>query len=435
MKKIIFIITAVLLVNLALASECGLLEDKITSSKIICKNTYTVPEGITIQGNNLLIDFNNSTFIGDNSGIGITIKDSFNLTLKNIKIINYQSAILAESSVFNIENSSISSNILGIYLKDSYFTQKNSIIEKNKKKDILKIFSNNSSGNQEKKEDLQKTRSKDEEIITNIVEDSLLSELPVRILDHQKALEHINFIKSKEITEDSIIFTIKVKAIEDTENLVLYEYFPKELAEDASEITSSHDFEIIEKDPVIKINIGKLKKDEEAVIVFEIKNPKEVKNPLSIFTIETRNNNIKTLMYSSYILFFIMSFLTVNLEKRYKKAFSFVNSRLDKGYSEKNIKDNFQRAGWPSSLASEIINIAKQKNLKYRIKGFLNNYKSLITIIVLITYLSLFWIFDLGVKIFLSEPIAFYSLIAINLFLILRSGKIFWSLMRYMFVR
>ncbi len=116
MKLLLFSLFLYLLPLLALAQERSLAKGmKISKTTKIKKSIYAIDAPadsasavITIQGNNIVIDFNNAVLKGSSKksrpddffGIGILVKNSKNVTIKNLKANRYKLAFKAT----NVEN-------------------------------------------------------------------------------------------------------------------------------------------------------------------------------------------------------------------------------------------------------------------------------------------------------------------------------------------
>ena len=98
----------------------------ITASTEIPRGVYKLDgtadfktPAITIQGNNITVDFNNSLLVGSSAtqqpdsffGIALYVKNSHNVLIKNLKTIHYKISIVADnSSNLKIENCNLSYN-------------------------------------------------------------------------------------------------------------------------------------------------------------------------------------------------------------------------------------------------------------------------------------------------------------------------------------
>ena len=128
MHKIVAFITIALLSSILVsAQELPLVKGmKITKSTKIKKGTYKIDASaisgssvITITGNDITIDFNNALLKGSNRkinpdeffGVGIVIKNSKNVTIKNLKASGYKVALMATNSEkLTLENCDLSYN-------------------------------------------------------------------------------------------------------------------------------------------------------------------------------------------------------------------------------------------------------------------------------------------------------------------------------------
>src|ERR1043165_4654207 len=120
-KKIILLSFVVALFNYSFCQEKPLAKGlKITKSIKFQKQTYKLDADtslsksvIVIEGNNIVVDFNNSTLKGSNSkknpddffGVAIFVKGGKNITIKNLKAKGYRIALLARNvSNLTIDN-------------------------------------------------------------------------------------------------------------------------------------------------------------------------------------------------------------------------------------------------------------------------------------------------------------------------------------------
>lgn len=126
-KNVAFITVALLSSILVNAQELPIVKAmKITKSTKIKKGTYKIDASaisgssvITITGNNITIDFNNALLRGSNRkinpdeffGVGIVIKNSKNVTIKNLKASGYKVALMATNTEkLSLENCDLSYN-------------------------------------------------------------------------------------------------------------------------------------------------------------------------------------------------------------------------------------------------------------------------------------------------------------------------------------
>ncbi|MEP7372650.1 MAG: right-handed parallel beta-helix repeat-containing protein [Chitinophagaceae bacterium] len=128
MRKIAFLIPVIFFFSMQVsAQEKAVIKGmKITKTTKIRKGVYKVDASeasgfavITITGNNITIDFNNALLKGSNkkinpdefSGIGILIKNSKNVTIKNLKASGYKVALMATNvEKLTLDNCDLSYN-------------------------------------------------------------------------------------------------------------------------------------------------------------------------------------------------------------------------------------------------------------------------------------------------------------------------------------
>ena len=126
-KKISVLIISFLILNSSKAQEKSLVGNmKITKSMKIKKSVYALDAAedltkplLVIEGNNITIDFNNAILKGSNKkqepdkffGVAIIIRNSENVTIKNLKIKGYKVALLARNvNKLTLDNCDLSYN-------------------------------------------------------------------------------------------------------------------------------------------------------------------------------------------------------------------------------------------------------------------------------------------------------------------------------------
>jgi len=113
-KQIITLISCLMFITSIYAQEKSIIKGmKISKTTKIRKGIYQINMGnsleqavILIQGDNLTVDFNNVTLQGNNNnrdpdeftGVGIIIRDSKNVVIKNLKTKGYKVALLARNT-------------------------------------------------------------------------------------------------------------------------------------------------------------------------------------------------------------------------------------------------------------------------------------------------------------------------------------------------
>ncbi|MBI4453922.1 hypothetical protein HY636_04740 [Candidatus Woesearchaeota archaeon] len=380
---IISVIVLILLASFAVG-ECIAPPSNLASNNfVIDKNTelctadYNINEGIIIGNDDVLLNCNNAKIIGEFSGIGIKIEEKNNITIINCDIKDFSTGIYVEDSTkISIANNILNNNRIGIILENSPDTAMNNNIdtsylkateiieandEKNKESsnepDSQNAGTNLTETNDEKEtenENIEETTEQSKEKINEenlkeinkeTTETSYLKEtvvnnppdtfLPVRTSDKTKALQSVEISKTRTLAIDKTgkektTYETTIKALKDIKGLVLYEYFPKSVAENIREINfeseggfGDADFEdkhsqfiLIEEDPLVKKELGDLKKDEVVTITYNLDRAiSGDTNPSSVVTIENSSRLITTLANISYIL---ALYLVLVLVKRYK---------------------------------------------------------------------------------------------------------------------
>lgn len=116
----------ILLLLLPLVSaECSDLIDGsiINTSTTLCSDTYDIPNGITIIGNNLIFDCNTAVLRGNmgSSEIGIMIENSTNVTLKNCNIVTFNQALFLNNVTHSlIEGNGFLKGRIGVRMYEAY---------------------------------------------------------------------------------------------------------------------------------------------------------------------------------------------------------------------------------------------------------------------------------------------------------------------------
>ena len=126
-KKIILLSVVITIFNISYSQEKPISKGlKISKSVKFQKQTYKLDADtslnkpiIVIEGNNIIVDFNNSTLKGSNSkkypdqffGVAIFVKGGKNITIKNLKAKGYKIALLAKNVTnLTIDNCDFSYN-------------------------------------------------------------------------------------------------------------------------------------------------------------------------------------------------------------------------------------------------------------------------------------------------------------------------------------
>ena len=112
--------------------ECGSIPTDgcvVTQDTIFEPGTYNLPNGISIEADNITLDCNDAKLVG--SGTGVYLYKKYKVTIKNCNFRNYKYPLYLTSSnnniIYNNDVNSSASNSYGIYLYNS----SNNIISKN----------------------------------------------------------------------------------------------------------------------------------------------------------------------------------------------------------------------------------------------------------------------------------------------------------------
>lgn len=109
----------------ALSRTCTRLEDpaRVMQSLTLCADNYypyDYPEGVLIEGDNLVFDCNSAVLHGKFKNSGIVLVNRENVTIKNCQVANYETGILIKGSKgIVILDSRFIRNYYGIKLIDS----------------------------------------------------------------------------------------------------------------------------------------------------------------------------------------------------------------------------------------------------------------------------------------------------------------------------
>ncbi len=372
-KKILTLLILGFILAAALVyGECIIPDNEmiISQDTIFCYVTYHLPAGIVINADGITLNCNNAVLQGYGFGEGIRILGVGNVIIENCIIKDYESGIYLKDSSNNvIKDNELIGNVNGVKLDNSAF---NSIV--NNKDESLKgpisfydEDAQEATNNTEEegieepdKEEIVNTISNEEEIIDitkdtntadetnkqteniteyvnkeiktkeniqniiNRIDKEVIDKITaIRTKDHETASNSVDIKKTKIISTDAksnnkgkTRFETSIRAKEDVNNLVIYEYIPKEIASDASEIRFYGKATIVENDPIIKKEIGSIKKDDVVVITYEVdKIIAGNTDPSSVVTIEGKTRWIDVLSGISYIL---AAYIALVIIKRYK---------------------------------------------------------------------------------------------------------------------
>ncbi|MFH1439287.1 MAG: NosD domain-containing protein [Candidatus Woesearchaeota archaeon] len=156
----------------------------------------------------------------------------------------------------------------------------------------------------------------EEKIINNI---NVIDEIvPIRKKDHLKAAVKVEIEKTRTIYPNKgdngkTYYETKITAKEDIKGLVVFEYFPKELARHVREVNfETNHMILIEEDPIVKKEVGDMNKGDVVIISYSLDKivdgsavnelDKGNLNPSSVVSIENSSKLINALANVSYIL-------------------------------------------------------------------------------------------------------------------------------------
>ena len=83
---------------------------QLKDSVILCQGEYFLDDGITVTGNDIILDCNNAILMGEFLRKGITVKDSKNVLIKNCIIKQYDIGLYAQNSEIRQENNNLNDN-------------------------------------------------------------------------------------------------------------------------------------------------------------------------------------------------------------------------------------------------------------------------------------------------------------------------------------
>lgn len=136
MKKEVFFILILLLIPFAYARDCEAPTAHIKNSVRFCGENYYPKYGINIEVDNMVVDCGNAVLQGEIiqgefNGIGISIIDKKNITIKDCKVAHYETGFLVKNSTqIKLIDSSMIRNKLGLKLVNSnnnFFERNNDI--------------------------------------------------------------------------------------------------------------------------------------------------------------------------------------------------------------------------------------------------------------------------------------------------------------------
>ena len=318
------------------SQECVVPEQgmEISENTLFCSGNFNLGEGISIISDNVVLDCDVASLVGDGLGYGILVKANDG-SIENCNLTNFEVGIyLEESSNNEILDNHISKNRFGIVLFGSEGnTIKDNILEENSRSDEIQISP--SKLFEEPEEIIIETEVLGEdEIYKNV-----LRVKNIDLSDEELAFEFENtFSKFFNITQKNLelkrIYSFNKTSGETKivlrivpriplQNLSVYEQIPKCMSDLVENIIfESDNYEVIEEDPLIVWTFEAL--SSEKIVSYEIF--KEIDNKckdlLVSFGIATQfgeeiteepdNSNLFLLfLLSLMVVFLVLAFMKI----------------------------------------------------------------------------------------------------------------------------
>lgn len=320
-KRIIIFLMMLVMASSAYSLDCIPLTDgmKISASNVlVCADTYSLPNGITVMRDGVHIDFNGAIIEGSLQNSGITVKGVSDVVIEDVSVTGYDFGILAEEANISIVDAKISDNVHGIHSYMSPIALSNVIYERNEED-----FYDANVDTSVPVSDVDYERQEYEEVevfkpytenFENVVDESIIDEIGIR-KGYEYAEGNVNISRNKTINEKTVEYSFTVVPNSDVRNLKVYEVIPKELVEHSYLIEASHEFEVVKEDPIIVFKFGDVKEGDKHTVVYKISKPELTEvNPFSVASIERLVNPsdskiIRVLFATALILFLVNSFI------------------------------------------------------------------------------------------------------------------------------
>jgi parallel beta-helix repeat protein len=120
LKKSWWIVIVLLLCPIVFACDTPLDGKTYTASQDFCNKRYYIPNGITIETDNVVLNCNNAILQGDFKTTGISIRDAKNVEIKNCNIINFRQGIdLKNVTNADIHDNQLLRNFIGVHIENS----------------------------------------------------------------------------------------------------------------------------------------------------------------------------------------------------------------------------------------------------------------------------------------------------------------------------
>lgn len=299
MKKLLIVLLMILLLPIAYA-VCIEPKDsmEIRENAVFCTGNYNLENGIRI-GNDIMVDCNKSSLIGNGIGYGILLKNANNVTVQSCNISNFEVGIYIHNSNNNvIKNNHLVKNKFGIALFNSANNDiDNNYFEDNARQNTINLQS--SLTEEEGKEENIVDKPTPQQIMREVIklkkpllaEDEILNEVN-SILDKYFNFTKENLEITREIyyneTDKSTSITIYLKPKRALLNVSVYEKIPKCVSSYVNKILfRTAGYEVINDDPLILWTFARVEKQEEVSYKVFKEIDEECRNLLAAFGIAT----------------------------------------------------------------------------------------------------------------------------------------------------
>jgi len=317
MKKIIFLIAFVLLSADAFA-ECIIPENgmNIMQSTVLCTGEYEIPDGISVNGNDITLDCSKASLTGSLYGKGIYAKGN-NIIIKNCILSSYDYGIYLESVPdAQLKNNNISDSIVGIYSLDSDAIVSDNIYQNNEK-DFLDVSKEEITLPAVSETEQTAVSAHKRVYFENITEQEIVYNLGIKE-GYEKAKDIIDIKRDKAKIGASVQYTLTVTSKKEVVGLMIYEHIPKNLADNSNKISSSAEFKVINEDPDIVFRLGHVKEGDSRVITYTISEADfSAKDPFAFAAIErTIEQTDSWIIRGLFVIALFLVLITRNIKKK-----------------------------------------------------------------------------------------------------------------------
>jgi parallel beta-helix repeat protein len=261
MKRVIIIFMLILMAA-AVSAECESPSLAVSKNTVFCQGNFTMPEGITIEANDIVIDCNNAVIEGAVKGKGFILVNRSGITIKNCIVQGYEQAFYLEGSKDNnIASNEIKDNVVGVYMLNS----DNNLFMDNKysgnDKDWLQTIVNQTT-NVPKLTPQPKAPETKQEI--NVEQKQLPSGLEVAqqlgvAEDYEKAANVVTIERTKTIEGNDLTYNLAVTPNEEVIGLNVYDHYNKPLPKE--KVKSERKFSLLNEGMDLLFKLGNVKKD------------------------------------------------------------------------------------------------------------------------------------------------------------------------------